>query len=66
MFTGWNQGSFPPLRQGYIGSVVGSVTNSSSQNHLIQISIGCIDENLEGGCSLTAHASTTRVDVFEP
>jgi len=66
VYTNWINGPWPLARQGYSGSVLGSVTNSNSQSHVIQISIGCIDKNNEGGCSLTAHWSTTRVDVFEP
>jgi hypothetical protein len=45
-------------------SVVGTVTNSDSQTHKIDINIGC---HLRGSpCSITANASTLRVDVFQP
>jgi hypothetical protein len=52
-------------RQSYPASVVATVTNSSSSNHTISVSIGCRDIE-SGGCTATAHWSTMRVDVFEP
>jgi hypothetical protein len=55
-----------PIRQSDPASVVATVTNSSSNNHSITLNIGCIDSFNIGGCATTAHASTMRVDVFEP
>jgi hypothetical protein len=55
-----------PIRQSDPASVVATVTNSSSNNHSITLNIGCIDSFNISGCATTAHASTVRVDVFEP
>jgi hypothetical protein len=55
-----------PLRQSYPASVVATVTNTSSNNHTIMVSVGCADDNVSGGCKTTSHRSTMRVDVFEP
>jgi hypothetical protein len=55
-----------PIRQSYPASVVATVTNSSSNNHGITLNIGCVDSFNISGCATTAHASTMRVDVFEP
>jgi hypothetical protein len=55
-----------PLRQSDPASVVATVPNSSSNNHSITLNIGCIDSFNISGCATTAHASTMRVDVFEP
>jgi hypothetical protein len=63
-----NDGSFYRYasRQGYPASVLAGVTNSSSNNHTIDVNLACADANHEGGCEVTARWSTTRVDVFEP
>jgi len=53
-------------RQGYPASVLASVTNSSSNNHTIDVNLACEDANHFGGCEVTARWSTMRVDVFEP
>jgi len=53
------------IRQSFPASVVGSVTNSSSNNHTVTLSVACKATN-NAGCETTAHASTLRVDVFEP
>jgi hypothetical protein len=50
-------------RESYPASVV---TSTQSGNHTIDVSIGCRDQNISGGCRVTAHWSTMRVDVFEP
>jgi hypothetical protein len=55
-----------PLRQSYPADVVATVTNSSSNSHRIMVSVGCVDNNTQGGCEATAHWSSMRVDVFEP
>jgi hypothetical protein len=52
------------IRQSFPASVVASVTNSSSNNHTVTLSVACKSINT-GGCE-TAHASTLSVDVFEP
>ena len=58
-------GSFQSL-QNYPASVLASVTNSSSNNHTIAVSVGCRDSLLVFGCEATALTTTLRVDVFEP
>jgi|SRR5580692_289739 hypothetical protein len=55
-----------PIRQSDPASVVATVTNSSSNSHNITLNIGCVDSLHLSGCATTAHASTTRVDIFEP
>jgi hypothetical protein len=59
-------GPRPRMRQSYAASVLGAVTNSSSNNHTIVVNVGCSDTQKAGGCIATAHWSTMRVDVFEP
>jgi hypothetical protein len=54
------------IRQSFPASVVTTVTNSSSNNHTVALNIACRSNPGEGGCETTAHASTLRVDVFEP
>jgi len=54
-----------PVRLSYPASVVSTVTNVSSNNHRITVSVGCRDISL-GFCGVTAHWSTMRIDVFEP
>jgi hypothetical protein len=51
-------------RQSYPASVVARVTNSSSNSHVIAVSVGCSDTYKFSGCQATA--TTMRVDVFEP
>jgi len=55
-----------PFRQSYSASVVATVTNSSSNGHTVLVSLGCAAGNTPGGCEVSAHSSTMRVDVFEP
>jgi hypothetical protein len=55
-----------PLVQSAPASVLTTVTNSNSNNHTIVVNLGCFDGDTQGGCQTTAHASTMRVDVFEP
>lgn len=55
-----------PAGAPYVASVVATVTNSSSQNHTIDVNLGCEDTLKYGGCQVTANWSTMRVDVFEP
>ena len=50
-------------RQSYPASVI---TSAQSGNHTINVNLACIDLFDEGGCLVTAHWSTMRVDVFEP
>jgi hypothetical protein len=52
-----------PDRQSYPASVI---TSTQSGNHMIDVKIGCTDDLRDGGCEVTAHWSTLRVDVFEP
>jgi len=52
-----------PDRQSYPASVI---TSTQSGNHTIDVKIVCRDDLREGGCEVTAHWSTMRVDVFEP
>lgn len=55
-----------PSRQSYPASVVATVTNSSTQNHLVDVNLLCTDEQKDYGCAVTAHWSSMRIDVFEP
>jgi hypothetical protein len=55
-----------PSRQSYPASVVATVTNSSSQNHVINVNLKCFDAYHAFGCGIVARWSTMRVDVFEP
>jgi hypothetical protein len=55
-----------PSRQSYPASIVATVTNSSSQNHTVDVNLRCVDEQKSHGCGLEAHWSSMRVDVFEP
>lgn len=50
----------------YPASVVAKVTNFSSQKHLIEVNLGCVDSLKYRGCKAVARKSTLRVDVFEP
>jgi hypothetical protein len=54
------------VRQNYPASVVGKVTNSKSEDHKIRVSVMCGDAAGQGGCAITTHWSTMRIDVFEP
>jgi hypothetical protein len=53
-------------RQSYPASVLATVTNTSSVNHTIDVSLICNDKVKGYGCRATADHSTMRVDVFEP
>jgi len=54
-------------RQSYPASVLATVTNvGSNSSHTITVGLGCADTDQEGGCVVTTHWSTMRVDVFEP
>ena len=53
-------------RQSFTASVIATVTNTNSNNHTIDVNIGCHDTVGDGGCEAVAHSSTMRVDVFEP
>ena len=50
----------------YPASVVGKVRNLKTKLHKIDVDIACIDVSQLGGCGVTAHWSTMRIDVFEP
>ena len=52
-----------PARQPYAASVLGTVTNG---DHLIDISLRCVDTLKFYGCKAEAFNSTLRVDVFMP
>jgi hypothetical protein len=52
-----------PARQPYAASVLGTVTNG---DHLIDISLRCVDTLKFYGCAAQAFNSTLRVDVFTP
>jgi len=54
------------IRESFPASVVATVTNSSSNNHTLALNIACKSTLVGSGCQTTAHASTLRVDVFEP
>jgi hypothetical protein len=54
------------VRQSFPASVLSTVTNSSSNNHTIAVSIGCRDTPKALGCEASAFTTTLRVDVFEP
>jgi hypothetical protein len=56
---------FPSVAQ-YPAIVVATVTNSNSQDHVIDPNVGCLDEGNDFGCGLTVNRSSMRVDVFEP
>jgi len=47
-------------------SVVASVTNSSSQNHVVNVTLRCTDIDNQGGCGIETHGTTMRIEVFEP
>jgi hypothetical protein len=53
-------------RQSDPASVLGAVTNSSSNSHTIVVGVGCLDNVNSGGCAAIAHWSTMRIDIFEP
>jgi len=54
-------------RQSYPASILTTVTNSSSNNHTIDVKVGCLANNSNDiGCEATSHWTTMRVDVFEP
>ena len=54
-------------RLSYSASLVGTVTNSgSSKDHVVKVSVSCVDVLKQGGCEVDAHWSTMRIDVFEP
>ncbi|HXM21665.1 MAG TPA: hypothetical protein VN948_10420 [Terriglobales bacterium] len=55
-----------PSRQSYPASVVATVTNSSSRNHVVDVNLQCVDAQKYYGCGVVAHWSSMRVDVFEP
>jgi hypothetical protein len=57
------ENSSSTLRLSYPASVV---TSTASGNHTIDVYVGCTDNLLEGGCGLTAHSGTMRIDIFEP
>jgi hypothetical protein len=64
--NGYTTGDVPDsVRLSYPASVVATVTNSSSNSHIINVSVGCRALN-SPSCGATAHWSTMRVDVFEP
>jgi hypothetical protein len=52
-----------PARQPYAASVLATVPNG---NHLIDISLRCVDTLKNNGCTAKAFNSTLRVDVFMP
>jgi hypothetical protein len=56
---------FPSVAQ-YPAAVIATVTNSNSQDHVIDLSVGCVDKEKNFGCGLTVNRSSMRVDVFEP
>jgi hypothetical protein len=58
--------SLAPSVAQYPADVVATVTNSDSQDHVIDLNVGCVDEGKDAGCGLTVNRSTMRVDVFEP
>jgi len=58
-----DRGTLLVERQSYAASVVTSV---QSGNHKIDVNLACIDLFDSGGCLVTAHWSTMRIDVFEP
>jgi hypothetical protein len=66
--NGYTQGTIPDsaARLSYPASVLTTVTNSNSNAHTIDVNAGCSDTLKEGGCEVTTHWSTMRVDVFEP
>ena len=68
VFERWAYTSSIPERaiQSYPASVLTTVTNSSSNSHVIVVNLGCQDSNGNGGCAATAQSATMRVDVFEP
>lgn len=53
-------------RHPYPTSILATVTNSSSQNHALNVNLQCHDLLHGRGCGLAAHWSTVRIDVFEP
>jgi hypothetical protein len=54
-------------RLSYPASLVGAVKNSgSSKDHVVKVSVSCVDVLKQGGCEVDAHWSTMRIDVFEP
>jgi len=55
-----------PTKMSIPASVVGVVTNSTSQSHTIDVKVGCADVLKIRGCGVEALNSTMRVDVFEP
>jgi hypothetical protein len=52
-----------PARQPYAASVLGTVANG---DHLIDISLKCVDTQKFHGCEAEAFNSALRVDVFMP
>jgi hypothetical protein len=62
VITQSEQNNFPD-RQSYPASVI---TSTQSGNHTIDVKIACTDDLKVGGCEVTAHWSTMRIDVFEP
>jgi hypothetical protein len=60
--VGGSNGVFA-TRQSYPASVV---TSTPSGNHAIDVYVGCTDWSDLGGCGLTAHSGTMRIDIFEP
>lgn len=57
--------SIGPNKLSYAASVVATVTNTTSQNHTIAVSIACKDVDGDG-CTASTDQSTMRVDVFQP
>jgi hypothetical protein len=55
-----------PVRQSYPASIVGTVTNSRSRDHTIDVRVTCTDWLAQGSCEATTYRSTMRIDVFEP
>jgi hypothetical protein len=56
----------PFVRLSFPASVLGSVTNSTSKSHTVNVNVGCSDIGKQGGCIVTTHWTTMRIDVFEP
>jgi hypothetical protein len=52
--------------QGYPTSVLGQVTNTTSNSHTITVFVGCRDTSGLGSCEATTFWTTMRVDIFEP
>jgi len=55
-----------PARQPYPATIVATVTNTTSQDHTIDVNFQCADVLKESGCGLIVNSTQMRVDVFEP